>query len=260
MIIIMSHRIFGLVGHPLGHSFSRAFFNKIFAERNMDAEYCNFDLEDISTIRQLISSNPEICGLNVTIPYKEAVIPYLDDLDDTARIVGAVNVIKIERGADNTLTLKGFNSDVTGFARAFCSLLNSPFSPRNALVLGTGGASKAAAFALTRAGLNVNRVSRNPKDNQLSYGDLRNPAVINHYGVIVNTTPLGTYPKVDACPDFPYELLSPAHLCFDLVYNPPLTLFLQRCAQQGCTIKNGLQMLHVQALEAYRIWTGKNLI
>ena len=140
----MAHIGFGLVGHPLGHSFSQSFFNTIFRERAIDAEYRNFDIADISEIRSIIADNPEICGLNVTIPYKEAVFPYLDDLDDTARTIGAVNVIKVTRESDGKLFLKGYNTDIIGFDIAFCSLLASPLSPRKALVLGTGGASKAA--------------------------------------------------------------------------------------------------------------------
>lgn len=256
----MAKQIFGLIGHPLGHSFSRSFFNEIFSRKDMDAEYLNYDIDDVSQIRNIIQAQPNIMGLNVTIPYKEAIIPYLDSLDDTARAVGAVNVIKIIRDTPGHIVLKGYNSDVVGFSQAFCSLLASPTSPRNALVLGTGGASKAAAYALSHAGLRVNRVSRNPKSNMLSYNDLRAQGVMAHYGVIVNATPLGTYPNTDACPDIPYSLLTPAHLCFDLVYNPPLTAFLTLCAQQGCTIKNGLEMLHVQALTAYKIWTGKALL
>lgn len=256
----MAHIGFGLVGHPLGHSFSQSFFNTIFRERGIDAEYRNFDIADIRYIRNIITDNPEICGLNVTIPYKEAVIPYLDDLDDTARTIGAVNVIKVTRESDGKLFLKGYNTDIIGFDIAFCSLLASPLSPRNALVLGTGGASKAAVAALTRAGLKVNRVSRNPGQNELSYSDLRSKAVMEHYGVIVNATPLGTFPNTDTCPDIPYDLLTPNHLCFDLVYNPPLTEFLRRCADHGCTVKNGLQMLHGQAIAAYHIWTGKDLL
>lgn len=256
----MARQIFGLIGHPLGHSFSSSFFNDIFCRKGMDAEYLNFDIEDISQIRNIIENQPNMAGLNVTIPYKESIIPYLDSLDDTARAVGAVNVIKIIHDGDGHVKLKGYNSDVVGFSQAFCTLLASSKSPRNALVLGTGGASKAAAYALSHAGLRVNRVSRNPGNNMLSYNDLRAHGVMAHYGVIVNATPLGTFPNVDTYPDIPYNLLTPSHLCFDLVYNPPLTAFLQRCAQQGCTIKNGLEMLHMQALTAYKIWTGMSLI
>ena len=251
----MAHRIYGLVGHPLGHSFSASFFNGIFARKGMDAEYRNYDLEDVGHLRQLVDTTPHLCGLNVTIPYKEAVLPLLDDIDNTAAAIGAVNVIKISRDSGGRVFLNGYNTDVIGFDRAFCALLRGEGAPAQALVLGTGGASKAACYALRQAGLTVRRVSRHPEDaDTISYEQMRSPQVMEQYRVIVNATPLGTSPNVDGCPDIPYHLLTPTHFCFDLVYNPPLTRFLQQASDHGCVLRNGLCMLHEQALAAWRIW------
>lgn len=253
----MAHKIYGLVGHPLGHSFSAPFFNARFEREGMDAEYRNYDLDCVDGLRRLIETTPELCGLNVTIPYKEAVIPMLDALSETAAAIGAVNVIHISRRADGGVFLTGHNTDVVGFDESFCALLRDAKAPRHALVLGTGGASKAACYALRQAGLTVKRVSRSPKDDYtISYASLREPGVMERYKVIVNATPLGTYPNTDACPDIPYELLTPAHFCFDLVYNPPLTRFLHEASTHGCVLRNGLAMLHTQALAAWAIWNA----
>ena len=238
---------YGLLGHPLGHSFSRAFFNDKFAREGIDAEYLNFDLSDISELPQLLAEHPNLCGLNVTIPYKQAVIPYLDELSDEARAIGAVNVIKIEGPY-----LKGFNSDVIGFTESIRPLLEPHH--KKALVLGTGGASKAVCAGLDKLGIEWRYVSRSGAGERLfTYSDLT-PEIIAEYTVIVNCTPLGMYPRIDSCPEIPYRALSPRHLLFDLVYNPEITLFMRNGRRQGAKVKNGLEMLHLQALASWEFW------
>ena len=244
---------FGLLGHPLGHSFSRAFFNDKFAREEIDAEYLNFDLSDISQLPQLLDQNPLLRGLNVTIPYKQAVIPYLDELSDEARAIGAVNVIRISYDATGNRHLKGFNSDIIGFTDSIRPLLQ-PHHIR-ALVLGTGGASKAICRGLEKLGLEWRYVSRRKDEasDVLSYSDIT-PAVLADYTVIVNCTPLGMYPRMDVCPTLPYAALSSRHLLYDLVYNPDITLFMRQGRRYGATVKNGLEMLHLQAIASWQFW------
>ena len=247
-----SINIYGLIGRPLGHSFSREFFTRKFERENINAEYLNFELPDIGDLMEMIAEYPRLKGFNVTIPYKQAVIPYLDSLNETAEGVGAVNVVKIIRDdAGEILEMNGYNSDVIGFRESIRPLLKSCHD--NALVLGTGGASKAVVYALKQMGLNVTLVSRTHSDEAISYGELT-PEIMAAHKVVVNTTPLGMYPEVDACPDIPYDLITEEHVCFDLVYNPGETLFMKLAATHGATVKNGLEMLHLQALEAWRIW------
>ncbi len=245
-------RIYGLLGYPLGHSFSRAFFQQKFEREGIDADYENFEWTDLSSLRQIIDSRPELCGLNVTIPYKEEVIPLLDELDEKAQVVGAVNVIRISRQG-NHVHLKGFNSDVIGFTRSIAPLLKAGMN--RALILGTGGASKAVFTGLEELHIAPSFVSRHKEGDRLGYDDLT-PEVIQTHRIIVNTTPLGMYPHIELCPRIPYELLTPDHLCYDVVYNPEETLFLQKAAQQGSTVKNGIEMLHLQALAAWDIWNA----
>ncbi|MBR0202135.1 MAG: shikimate dehydrogenase [Bacteroidaceae bacterium] len=256
---------YGLLGHPLGHSFSRAFFNDKFAREGIDAEYLNFDLSDISELPQLLAEHPNLCGLNVTIPYKQAVIPYLDELSDEARAIGAVNVIKVlpptaavlppTGGVREGPYLKGFNSDVIGFTESIRPLLEPHH--KKALVLGTGGASKAVCAGLDKLGIEWRYVSRSGAGERLfTYSDLT-PEIIAEYTVIVNCTPLGMYPRIDSCPEIPYRALSPRHLLFDLVYNPEITLFMRNGRRQGAKVKNGLEMLHLQALASWEFWTGE---
>ncbi len=241
---------YGLLGYPLGHSFSQAFFREKFAQEGIDADYINLEWSDIAHLRRFIADHPELDGLNVTIPYKEQVIPLLDELDTTAREIGAVNVIRIERRSD-TIHLTGFNSDIIGFTRSIAPLLQSDMT--KALVLGTGGASKAICAGLRQLGIIPTLVSRQQHTRALTYDGLT-PEVMHDHHIIVNTTPLGMYPHITSCPDILYSQLTPAHLCFDAVYNPEETLFLQKAAQQGCSIKGGLEMLHRQALAAWEIW------
>ena len=240
---------YGIIGFPLGHSFSRAFFTEKFQKEHIDAEYVNFEIPSAHLLPEIIRSNPHLRGLNVTLPYKEAVIPMLDSMSDEAREIGAVNVIQVREGR-----LKGFNSDIIGFMGSLRPLLK-PWH-QHALVLGTGGASCAIRVGLERLGLDWTYVSRTAAEGRLTYSALT-PEVMEHYQVIVNCSPVGMFPKVDACPDIPYHLLSSRHLLYDLVYNPEETLFLKRGAQQGATIKNGLEMLHLQALASWEFWNER---
>lgn len=240
---------YGIIGFPLGHSFSRAFFTEKFQKEHIDAEYVNFEIPSAHLLPEIVRSNPHLRGLNVTLPYKEAVIPMLDSMSDEAREIGAVNVIQVREGR-----LKGFNSDIIGFMGSLRPLLK-PWH-LHALVLGTGGASRAIRVGLERLGLDWTYVSRTAAEGRLTYAALT-PEVMEHFQVIVNCSPVGMFPKVDACPDIPYHLLSSRHLLYDLVYNPEETLFLKRGAQQGATIKNGLEMLHLQALASWEFWNER---
>lgn len=248
------HKIYGLIGKKLIHSFSQNYFNMKFMSENIDAEYINFEIDNISDLKTMISERPQLCGLNVTIPYKEQVIEYLDELDETAAAIGAVNVIYFSRDSKGDLRLKGYNSDVVGFLDSIRPHLN-PIRDK-ALVLGTGGASKAVVHAFDIAGIKSQLVSRNKKEGVITYADI-NEEIMNDYKIIVNTTPLGMYPHIDSAPDIPYDLLTPEHLCYDLLYNPDETLFMRKAKLQGTEVKNGLEMLLLQAFVAWHIWNDK---
>lgn len=243
---------YGLIGYPLKHSFSIGYFNEKFEAENIDAQYVNFEIPDIRDFMEVIEENPNLCGLNVTIPYKEQVIPYLDELDkDTAKI-GAVNVIKIIRLPKGKVKLVGYNSDIVGFTQSIEPLLQPHHT--KALILGTGGASKAVFHGLDSLGIKATFVSRTKKsDDILTYRELT-PEIMQEHTVIVNTTPLGMYPKVDFCPDIPYEQLTPNHLLYDLLYNPNETLFMKKGKEKGAVVKNGLEMLLLQAFASWEIW------
>ena len=242
---------YGLIGYPLGHSFSKNFFNEKFHSENIDAEYVNFEIPTIEDFNKIIKANPTLCGLNVTIPYKEQVIGYLDELDKDAAAIGAVNVIKIERIKGRT-RLTGFNSDVMGFTQSIESLLEPHH--KKALILGTGGASKAINYGLHKLGLETKFVSRSKRnENTITYDDIT-PEIMEEYKVIVNCTPTGMYPKADECPNIPYDLLTPEHLLYDLLYNPDTTLFMKNGSDRGAIVKNGLEMLLLQAFGAWDIW------
>ena len=243
-------RKFGLIGFPLRHSFSHIYHNERFARLGIDAVYSNYELEDIAMLRSLVEGDDCLEGLNVTIPYKQAVIPLLDALDTTAQAIGAVNVIKIMRD-ESGLRMVGYNSDYIGFRNSIEPLLQSHH--KHALVLGTGGAAKAVTAALKDLGLEVAMVSRSQQNNAMSYQSL-SPQVMEVYKVVVNATPLGMSPYTDTCPPIPYELLTPQHLCYDVVYNPEQTLFMQRAAQYGAVVCNGMNMLYGQADAACEIW------
>ena len=243
---------YGLIGYPLKHSFSIGYFNEKFTAENIDAEYVNFEIPRIEDFMEVIEENPNLCGLNVTIPYKEQIIPYLDELDKDAAAIGAVNVIKPIHDAKGKIKLIGYNSDIIGFTRSIESLLEPHH--QKALILGTGGASKAVHHGLIQLGLETTFVSRKPKNaSTLAYTDLT-PEVMDVYKVIVNCTPVGMYPRADECPEIPYQLLTPKHLLYDLLYNPSTTLFMKKGAENGAMVKNGLEMLLLQAFAAWDIW------
>jgi len=260
---------YGLLGYPLGHSFSRAFFLDKFTREGIDADYLNFELPSADLLPQVLAEHPNLCGLNVTIPHKQTVIPLLDELSDEARAIGAVNVIRIARSDDSPqrTILKGFNSDIIGFMESIRPLLQPHH--KKALVLGTGGASKAICRGLEKLGIQWRYVSRHrPEEfsslagegageSPLTYSDVT-PSLLADYTVIVNCTPLGMYPKVDAAPTLPYAALSPRHLLYDLVYNPEETEFMRQGRRFGATVKGGLEMLHRQAIASWDFWNGKD--
>ena len=227
---------YGLIGYPLGHSFSKGYFTRFFEEEQIGAEYKNFELPEISELTQVLSEETTLRGFNVTIPYKQQVMTFLDEVDPAAIAIGAVNVVKVTRH-EGRLYLKGYNTDAIGFADSIRPLLKPHHT--HALILGTGGASKAVDYALRQMGIKTRFVSRTPSADTFSYADLT-PEVLGHYTVIVNTTPLGMHPKVDACPPLDYSQLSERHLLFDAVYNPAKTKFLQQGEQAGATICNGM--------------------
>ena len=235
---------FGLIGRTLGHSFSQRYFTEKFAREGINARYDNYEMPSADGVVELISSTPELVGLNVTIPYKKDVIPLLRSLDPDAEAIGAVNVIRIR-------DMRGFNTDLIGFRESIRPLLQSHHT--HALVLGTGGASLAVNHGLRQLGIEPLSVSRNRREGIITYDDL-DADLLSTYKVIVNCTPLGTFPNVDECAPVPYHLLTPDHLLFDLVYNPEETLFLRKGREQGATTKNGYEMLVRQAEAAWEIW------
>lgn len=242
---------YGLIGYPLGHSFSQKYFTEKFDRECVDARYDLFPLESINELPGLIHDTEGLAGFNVTIPYKQDVIQFLDEMDDQAREIGAVNVVKITRQVNGAYRFKGFNSDAYGFTESIRPMLGP--SHKRALVLGSGGASKAVIFSLRRLGVEPVVVSRRPSAGMLTYAAIDKEILMN-YTVIVNASPVGMSPIIDACPDIPYEFLTPRHVCFDLVYNPEETLFLQKASAAGAAVKNGLDMLHLQAEGAWKYW------
>lgn len=238
---------YGLIGFPLGHSFSISYFNEKFQNEGIDAKYMNFEIPVIENLPVILASNPELKGLNVTIPYKEKVIGYLDDLSAEARAIGAVNVIKVTRKGGKSI-LKGYNSDVIGFTRSIEPMLEK--FHKKALILGTGGASKAVNYGLKSLGLETQFVSRTSQKGCISYNAIT-PELIKEYNVIVNCTPLGMYPNSNECPDLPYEAMDSHTILYDLIYNPDETLFMQKGAAKGATVKNGLEMLLLQAFASW---------
>lgn len=245
---------YGLIGYPLGHSFSISYFNQRFQDEGIDAVYENFEIPSIEALDEVIGANPELKGLNVTIPYKEKVIPYLDSITPEARAIGAVNVIKVTHEGRST-KLKGFNSDVIGFTKSIEPMLEKKWH-KKALILGTGGASKAINFGLRHLGLETVFVSRYERPDTIQY-DKITPDVVKEYNVIVNCTPLGMYPKTEECPQLPYEAMDSHTILYDLIYNPDETLFMKRGAQYGAQTKNGLEMLLLQAFASWEFWHEK---
>ena len=243
---------YGLIGYPLGHSFSIGYFNEKFQNECIYATYENFEIPSIENLTEILDSNPELKGLNVTIPYKEKVISYLDSISPEARAIGAVNVIKVNHKGNKT-ELKGYNSDVIGFTQSIEPLLERYH--KKALVLGTGGASKAIIFSLKSLGIETLTVSRYERHGCVRYEDIT-PEMIKEYNVIVNCTPCGMYPQTDDCPNLPYEAMDSHTLLYDLIYNPDETLFLKKGKAQGATVKNGLEMLLLQAFASWNFWNS----
>lgn len=243
---------YGLIGYPLGHSFSMGYFNEKFKNEAINAVYENFEIPDIQDITTVIGSNPDLAGFNVTIPYKEKVMDYLDYIAPEAAEIGAVNVVKVTHNGERAV-LKGFNSDVVGFVNSIKPLLR-PLH-KKALVLGTGGASKAVEYGLRKLGLETIKVSRTEKDNTITYGQVT-PELLSEYKVIVNCTPCGMAPHFDECPNLPYDSIDDSSLLYDLIYNPEETLFLRKGKEKDATVKNGLEMLLLQAEEGWNIWNS----
>ncbi len=244
----MLQKLYGLVGKNIAYSFSKKYFTERFLKtKASDCVYDNFDISEIQEFRDVLKSNPTLKGLNVTIPYKEAVIPYLDSLSKKAVEIGAVNVIRFTKSGK----LKGYNSDAYGFKKALEPMLQEHH--RKALILGTGGASKAVAFALKELGILHTFVSRQATENTIDYTKI-NAATFENYQIIINTTPIGTSPDVEEFPAIPYQFFTEKHIAFDLIYNPEETQFLKKAKQKGAVIKNGMAMLEFQAEKAWQIW------
>lgn len=233
---------YGLIGKKLGHSFSREFFNEKFKQLNLKNHYYeNYELENLLGLKELIKKN-NLNGINVTIPFKEKILKYLDIIDNTAKKIGSVNTIKIKNQK-----LIGYNTDTSGFEQSIIKLIKNR---KSALILGSGGSSKAVQYALKKNNINTTIISRK---NEKNYNKLVKEDIINNL-IIINTTPLGMYPNIETCPEIPYEYLSHKHLVYDLVYNPKKTLFLKKAENQNCNITNGFEMLKNQANEAWKIW------
>ena len=247
-------RRFGIIGYPLSHTFSPGYFSAKFEKEGLtDCRYDAFPLSDLDGLGHLLANTLGLEGLNVTIPYKSAVIPYLSALSEEAQAIGAVNVIKIENGS-----LTGYNSDVYGFEQSLLDFLPSPIPVgMKALVLGTGGAAKAVQFVLKKREIPFLMVSRNPLDEGIVYEEISSEIFQSHQ-LIINTTPLGMASNLNACPPIPYDLATPNHYFYDLVYHPEKTLFLLKAESAGCSIQNGLPMLYLQAERAWEIWNLKH--
>ncbi len=243
-------RRFGLIGYPLTHSFSEKYFSEKFKRDGIeDCNYELFPLENIEDVRLLFEVNKDLNGLNVTIPYKESVIEYLDDLDETSKMIGAVNCIKIDE-----IQKTGYNTDYAGFRDSIKPVLKRHH--KKALILGTGGSSKAIAFALKELGIEYKFVSRQNKKDQFNYDDLTKQ-LLDEYPVIINCTPLGMFPEIKIHPSIPIDFITKNNLVFDLVYNPHKTLLLEKAERQGAIIKNGMEMLRLQAEYAWDIWNNE---
>jgi shikimate dehydrogenase len=244
-------RTYGLIGFPLGHSFSRKFFMDKFSIENKQEQYLNFELNNMDQLPMLIHNHPELVGFNVTIPYKEKILPYLDRIDQVAANVGAVNTVRILK-ENGRVILEGFNTDVFGFSESLRPLLKPDC--KSALILGTGGASKAIRYSLDQLAIKWLLVSRNPGNDRTIGYNMITPELLQEYLIIINATPIGTFPHVENCPEIPYSCITNQHLLFDLVYNPSETRFLALGREQGAITKNGLEMLELQAIRSYEIW------
>ncbi len=254
IIIAIVKQLYGLIGNPISHSYSHSYFNNFFKKKGIDAEYRNFELEDIGQIVELIAEEPDLKGFNVTSPFKRQILPYIDNLSDEAKAAQAVNTVKIIRSADgNDFTLYGFNTDIGGFRRSIEPLIHR--GEGLAIILGTGGASCAAEIALKSLGFDCVKVSRSVGKADVSYDELR-PDELRRAKIIVNATPLGMHANADKCAPIEYSALSCDTLCIDMVYNPSLTLFMKKCADAGAAVKNGYSMLLNQAILAWEIWNN----
>jgi len=242
---------YGLIGFPLTHSFSKRYFTEKFETESIDSTYDNFEIDNIGKFPEIVKNDPELIGLNVTIPYKELVIPFLDDLNGSAKEIGAVNTVKIVRTGSRVL-LKGFNTDTYGFETSLKPLLKPHH--KKALILGTGGASKALKYVLSKLGIEYISASiEELRDNEISYENI-DEKIMKERLLIINATPLGTYPNVETYPSIPYLYITDKHLLFDLVYNPEITAFLRKGLNMGAATKNGHEMLLLQAKKSYEIW------
>lgn len=257
---------YGLIGRVIGHSYSAIYFNDKFEKENIPAHYSLFPLETIDLFPKLLEQHPNLVGLNVTIPYKVEVMQYLDSLSEEAEGIGAVNVIKISQ-KDGKRFLKGYNSDAYGFTESLKQVLATTGidnrqlktenrEPKTALVLGTGGASRAVVWSLRQLGFTPQLVGRKKKENCIPY-DMLTPQQVQDASIVVNCTPLGTSPDIDKAAPFPYQYLHEGQVCFDLVYNPAETIFMRLCKAHGCIVSNGLEMLRLQAVGAWRIWNNE---
>ena len=240
--------LFGLIGHPLSHSFSAGYFNKKFRDEGLECSYLNFEIEKLEDFRRVLADNPGLRGLNVTIPYKERILKYIDEIDPEAGIIGAANTISINDGK-----LTGYNTDHTAFSESLKPLLKG--GENRALVLGAGGASRAICYALKNIGIDYTVVTRRARMEGIDYGML-DEKIMKHHQIIVNTTPIGTDPDIDLKAPIPYKWLRPEQLLYDLVYNPEVTAFMKEGMAKGCRVKNGYEMLARQAELSWRIWNG----
>lgn len=240
------NRTYGLIGKNIDYSFSQKYFSQKFENENLNYTYSNFDIKNLSQIESILQ-NDRISGFNVTIPYKEDIIKFLDEIDEVATAIGAVNTIK----KINNKNI-GYNTDCIGFEKSLLSLINKK-KPENVLILGSGGASKAIKYVLKNLKINYSTVSRHKGKSEFVYENLNNE-IINRFDMIINCSPIGTYPKIKDCPNIPYTSLTKEHILYDLIYNPIETLFLKKGREIGCKTKNGLEMLEIQANESWRIW------
>lgn len=246
-------KTYGLIGYKLGHSFSKNFFTEKFAQENLpDHEYVNFELDSINEFPEIFEQGKNICGLNCTIPYKQQIMQFMDKIDPEAEQIGAVNTVKII-DQNGKRILKGFNTDLYGFENSLCPMLEEKH--KKALILGTGGASKAIKFLFDKMGIQYLSATTKEdlREKEIRYNQLSKD-LMNEYLILINATPLGTFPTIDICPDIPYEYVTADHILYDLVYNPEETLFLKKGKAQGAQTKNGLEMLHLQALKSWEIW------
>jgi shikimate dehydrogenase len=248
-------KTYGLIGHRLGYSFSRNFFSEKFKTENLTGhEYLNFELDSIDEFPRIFTQGKNIVGLNCTIPYKQQIMSFLDEIDTEAAQIGAVNTVKIDE-INGQRFLKGFNTDSYGFENSLRPMLDEKH--KKALILGTGGASKAIKYIFNK--LNIQFISASIEaecfDNEIRYHQI-DEALLKEYLIVIQATPLGTFPNIDQCVDIPYQYLTADHVCFDLVYNPEETLFLKKAKTKGAKTKNGLEMLHLQAKRAWEIWNS----